>query len=78
MIYIEGVLDGLMYVFAALLAVALGWLFVHQWANDVTHDSQYCDRVSIYELTKNDEQPLGHRDYLGVCGDKKAGATPLQ
>ena len=30
------------------------------------HD-RYCERVSHYELTKFQAQPMGHRDYKGVC-----------
>lgn len=29
----------------------------------------YCDRVAVYEATKHDAQPLGHRDFKGVCGE---------
>jgi len=68
-IELEYVMDGLLYIFVALMAFAVGWLFVHQWANDVTHDSQYCDRVSSYEETKHEESPLGHKDYLGACNE---------
>ena len=30
------------------------------------HD-RYCERVAHYELTQYEAQPMGHRDYKGVC-----------
>ena len=32
------------------------------------HD-RYCENVAWYELTKYEAQPVGHRDFKGVCAN---------
>lgn len=58
-----------------LLYIALGALFTKgaiTLANDSAVESErkhneYCENVAWYELTQYEENPVGHRDYKGVC-----------
>ena len=58
-----------------LLYIALGALLAQgaiTLANDSAVESErqhdrYCERVAHYELTQFQSQPMGHRDYKGIC-----------
>ena len=58
-----------------LLYIALGALLAKgaiTLANDSAFESErqhdrYCENVAWYEITKNEKEPVGHRDYKEAC-----------